>query len=171
MFLKKCLLILLLLSLALVSPCLAKGTKGGDAKIMAEVHAVIEQHNKAFNAQDLKGVMTTYSSDPNCVLMGTGPGESYVGDEAIGGAYDQFFTRFEANSLSFKHDWIATGSKGNFAWFAVTTTIEGTVNKEKRERAFNMSGTLQKEKGKWQIVGMHFSRLGAEEQPAGGQPK
>jgi uncharacterized protein (TIGR02246 family) len=171
MVLKRSLPIMLLLSLALVSPSPAKGGKVGNIGIMAEVQAVMEQHNKAFNAQDLKGVMTMYSSDPHSVLMGTGPGEAYVGDAAIGGAYAQFFTRFEANSLSFKYDWIAAGSKGDMAWFAVTTTIEGTVNKEKKERAFNMSGTLQKEKGKWRIVSMHFSRLGAEQQPAGGQPQ
>jgi ketosteroid isomerase-like protein len=162
MVLKRSLLIVLLLSLALVSPCLAKGGKGVATKITPVAQAVIEEHNKALNAQDIKGVMNTYSDDPNCVLMGTGPGESYVGDEAIGGAYDQIFTRFEANSLSFKYDWIATGSKGGLAWFAVTTTMEGTVNKEKRERTFNMSGALQKEKGKWRIVSLHFSRLGAE---------
>ena len=145
--------------LALVSPCLAKE---GGSNIMVEVKAVVEQHNKAFNAQDLKGVMTTYASDPNTVLMGTGPGEAYAGDEAIGGAYDQIFTRFDANTLSFKYDWICAGSMGNVAWFAVTMTFEGTVNKEKKERAFNMSGTLRKEKGKWRFVSMHFSRLGAE---------
>jgi len=145
--------------LALVVPCLAKE---GGSNIMLEIKAVVEQHNKAFNAQDLKGVMTTYASDPNTVLMGTGPGEAYAGDEAIGGAYDQIFTRFDANTLSFKYDWICAGSMGNVAWFAVTMTFEGTVNKEKKERAFNMSGTLRKEKGKWRFVSMHFSRLGAE---------
>ncbi len=131
---------------------------------------MVEQHNKAFNAQDLKGVMTFYAADPNTVLMGTGPGEAYVGDEAIGGAYNQLFTRFEANTLDFKYDWICTGAMGNAAWFAVTTTIEGTVNNEKKERAFNMSGTLRKEKGKWRLVSMHFSRLGAEQQPATDSP-
>jgi hypothetical protein len=40
------------------------------------------------------------------------------------------------------------------------------VNNEQKERTFNMSGLLQKEKGKWRIVSMHFSRLGAEEQQA-----
>jgi uncharacterized protein (TIGR02246 family) len=166
MILKRSLLTMLLLSLALVSPCLAKGAKGGEAKAMAEVKAVIEQHNQALNAQDLKGVMTTYASDPGCVLMGTGPGEAYVGDEAIGGAYNQLFTRFDANSLRFNYDWVAAVSKGYFAWFAVTTTMEGTVNKDIKERALNMSGTLVKEKGKWRIVTMHFSRLGAEQAPA-----
>lgn len=171
MALRKSLLIMLLFFLALASPCAAKESKGGDAKIMAGVKAVVEQHNKALNAQDLKGVMTTYSSESNSVLMGTGPGETYLGDEAIGGAYDQIFTRFEANTLSFKYDWITAVSKGNFAWFAVTVSIEGTVKNEKKERVFNMSGTLQKEKGKWKIVAMHFSRLGAEQQQAGEQPQ
>ena len=168
MGLKRCLMVMFMFCFVLVSPCLAKE---GGSKIMAEVKAVMEQHNKALNAQDLKGVMTLYASDPNTVLMGTGPGEAYVGDEAIGGAYNQLFTRFEANTLSFKYDWITAGSKGNIAWFAVTITMEGTVNKEKKERAFNMSGTLLKEKGKWRILGLHFSRLGAEQQPAAEAPK
>jgi ketosteroid isomerase-like protein len=163
MVLKRGLMLALLFCFALVSPCLAEQ---GDSKIMAAVKTVMEQHNKAFIAQDLKGVMTLYASDPNTFLMGTGPGEAYVGDEAIGGAYDQLFTRFEANTLSNKYDWIAAGSKGNHAWFAVTITMEATLNKEKWERAFNISGTLLKEKGKWRILTMHFSRLGAGEQPA-----
>jgi uncharacterized protein (TIGR02246 family) len=163
MVMKRGLMLVLVFSLFLVSPCLAKE---GDSKIMTEVKAVMEQHNKAFNAQDLKGVMTTYATDPNTVLMGTGPGEAYVGDEAIGGAYNQFFTRFEANTINFKYDWICVGSAGNVAWFAVTTTIEATVKKEKKERAFNMSGTLRKENGQWRFVSLHFSRLGAEQQAA-----
>jgi uncharacterized protein (TIGR02246 family) len=153
----------LLSCFALVSPCLAKQ---GDAKTMAAVKAVIEQHNQALNAQDLKGVMTLYALDSNTVLMGTGPGEAYVGEEGISGAYNQIFSRFKADSLRFKYDWVAAGSKGNIAWFAVTTTMSGTVNNEQKERAFNMSGLLLKEKGKWRIVSMHFSRLGAEEHPA-----
>jgi hypothetical protein len=52
------------------------------------------------------------------------------------------------------------------AWFAVTTTISGTVNNELKAREFNISGLLHKQKGKWRIINMHFSRLNAEEQPA-----
>jgi uncharacterized protein (TIGR02246 family) len=168
MVLKRILLIGLLFCLAIVSPSLAKQ---GDSKVMSAVQALVEQHNKALNAHDLKGVMTTYASDPNTVLMGTGPGEAYVGDEAIGGAYNQIFTRFEPNTISFKYDWITVGSKGNMAWFAVATTMEATVNAEKRERAFNMSGTALNEKGKWRILSIHFSRLGAEQHESPEQPK
>lgn len=168
MVLKRGLMLALLSCFVLVSPCLARQ---GDAKTMATVNTVLEQHNQAFNAHDLKGVMTLYSSDSNAVLMGTGPGEAYVGEEGISGAYNQFFSRFKPETLSFKYDWVTAGSKGNFAWFAVTTTMSGMVNNVQQERAFNMSGLLQKEKGKWRIVSMHFSRLGAEEQPAVGPAK
>ena len=163
MILKRGMLLALLSCFALVSPCLAKQ---GDAKITAEVKSVIEQHNLALNAQNIKGIMSIYSSDQSAVLMGTGPGEAYVGEEGLSGAYNQIFNRFKADTLSFKYDWVATGSKGDVAWFAVTTTMSGAVNNEQKERAFNMSGLLQKEKGKWRIVSMHFSRLGAEEQSA-----
>jgi uncharacterized protein (TIGR02246 family) len=163
MALKRALMLALLFCFALVSPCLAKQ---GDTKTTAEIKTVIEQHNQALNTHDLKGLMTLYASDPNTVLMGTGPGEAYVGDEGISGAYNQFFNRFKPGMLSFKYDWVAVGSKGDFAWFAVTTTMSGTVNNEQKERAFNLSGLLRKQKGKWRIVSMHFSRLGAEEQPS-----
>jgi ketosteroid isomerase-like protein len=148
------------LCITLASPCLAK-QKG--ANVNADVKMLVELHNKAFNAQDLKGIMGTYASVPEIVLMGTGPGESYRGEEAIGSAYNQFFTKFDANTLNFKYDWIAVGSRGEMAWFAVTTHMESILKTEKKEREINMSGTLMKVKGKWRIVSMHFSRLGVEE--------
>ncbi len=159
MVMKRCILLMVLVSFALALPCLAQQR---DTKVTADVKALLEQHNKSFSAHDIKGVMEMYASSPDVVLMGTGPGEVYVGDEAIGGAYDQFFNRFDPNSLTFQYDWSLAASRGNFAWFAVSTTIEGTLKNEKKERVLNMSGTLEKVKGKWRIVSMHFSRLGAE---------
>lgn len=167
MVLKRCLLFMVLVSLALVSPSLAK--RGG-TNVTEDVKAVVERYNKALNAQDLKAVMDTFSSDPNIVLMGTGPGESYVGEEAIGGAYNQFFSAFDANSLNFNTEWIVTASRGNFAWFAATTTVESTLKNEKKGRAFNISGTLEKEDGEWRFVSLHFSRLGAEQQQSPERP-
>jgi len=157
---KRGLLLIVLVCLALASPCLAQQR---ETKVVVGVKALLEQHNQALNAQDLKGVMDLYAPNPNIVLMGTGPGESYVGEEAIGGAYNQIFSRFDAKTLTFNVDLAAVGSSGNVAWFASTTKIDGIVNNEKRERVFNMSGTLIHMKGKWRIVSLHFSRLGAEQ--------
>lgn len=157
---KRKLLLIVLVCLALASPCLAKQH---ESRVAGEVKALLEQHNQALSAQDLKGIMDTYASDPNITLMGTGPGESYVGEEAIGGAYNQIFSRFEAGTLTFGAEYAAVGSKGGIAWFAATVRIDGIVSNEKKERVFNMSGTLTQVKGKWRIVCLHFSRLGAEQ--------
>lgn len=144
---------------AMASPCLAESPKTDP---LPGVQFLVERHNKAFDAQDLEGVMATYSSSPGAVLLGTGAGEAYLGGEGISAAYAQFFTKFKPNSISFSNQWISTGASGNIAWFAMTTTMKAPVDQETRERAFNMSGTLQKEKGQWRFVSVHFSRLGAE---------
>ena len=163
MVLKKGLIFAMLFYFALVSPSFSKQ---GETRIISEVKTIIAQHNQALGAHDLKGVMTLYSSNPDIFLMGTGPGETYLGEEGIAGAYNQIFSRFKADSLTFKTDCITAGSKGDLAWFAVTTTISGTVNNELKAREFNLTGLLHKQKGKWRIINMHFSRLNAEEQPA-----
>jgi len=144
---------------AVASPCLADSPNTG---VLPAIQALVERHNKAFDAQDLEGVMATYSSTPGTVLLGTGAGEAYLGGEGISAAYAQFFTKFKANSISFDNQWISTGAKGNIAWFAMTTTMKAPVNQETHERAFNMSGTMHKEQGQWRFVSVHFSRLGAE---------
>lgn len=158
---RKILIFTLLVCFALASPCMAKQGRPG---VDDAVRALVEQHGKALSAHDLKGIMDTYAPVEGIILVGTGPGETYVGEESVGGAYNQFFNRFEANTLSFKYDWVYTGSRGDAAWFAVTIGAEGTVNGEKKERMFNMTGTLLKIKGKWRFVSNHFSRLGAEQQ-------
>ncbi|MGA2226206.1 MAG: hypothetical protein ABSH41_17350 [Syntrophobacteraceae bacterium] len=70
MDLKRCLMAMFTFCFALVSWCLAKA---GGFNIMAEVKAMMEPHNKAFNAQDFKGVMTTHASHAKTVLMCAGP--------------------------------------------------------------------------------------------------
>jgi ketosteroid isomerase-like protein len=167
MSLRTSVIFMALVCFGLVSPSFAKKS---ESKPDTKVKALVEQHCKALSAHDLKGVMDTYSSAPVVVLMGTGPGETYVGEESVGGAYNQFFTRFEPNTLKFSYDWITVGSAGNVAWFAATITAEGMVKNEKRERAFNISGTVERKKGKWGFLILHFSRLGAEQQ-VGQQPK
>lgn len=159
MVLKRSIIFAFIAFFALTSPGLAKQKASGPH---SGVQAAIEAHNRALNSHDLKGVMAAYAAGQNIVLMGTGPGEYYVGEDAIGGAYNQFFTKFEPNTLNFKSDVVTFGSRGNVAWFAVSTSIEGSAQSEKKERSFNISGTLEKVKGKWRIVSMHFSRLGAE---------
>jgi len=157
-----------LLFFTVTSPCLAKDQ--GD-KLVGQVTALLGQHDAAFAAQDIKGVMKTYVSGPQIFLMGTGPGEIYRGKEGIEAAYSQFFTKFEKGTAGFTYNWVSAGSKGDMAWFAAEFTIKGKVKDEMKEVGFNVSGTLEKQKGKWHILAMHFSRLGVAEAPDEPEPK
>lgn len=135
------------------------------AKLVGQVTALLEQHDAAFDAQDIKGIMKTYVSGKQIFLMGTGPGEIYRGREGIEGAYTQFFNKFEKGSAGFTYNWVSAGSRHDLAWFAAEYTVKGKVKGETKEVAFNVSGTLQQEKGKWRFFALHFSRLGVTNEP------
>jgi ketosteroid isomerase-like protein len=151
-----------LICLAAVSPCLAED---GGAKLTRQVTALLEKHDAAFSAQDVKGVMKTYKTGPEIFLMGTGPGEIYRGKEGVEAAYNQFFTRFDKGTLTFSYNWTSAGSRGDMAWFAAEGMIKGTVKGVNKELGYNLSGTLLKQKGAWRFLAMHFSRLGVPAQP------
>ena len=159
---KRGLMFMLLVCFVLASPCLAQQE---NPKLVAEVKVLLDQHDKAFGAQDLKGVMGTYASGPDIFLMGTGPGECYFRKAGIEGAYSQFFTRFDAGTLSFDYTWIHAGSKGDAAWFVAEAQAKGKVKNQEKEMEFNLSGTLEKHGGKWRFAAMHFSRLGVQAEP------
>lgn len=146
----------------MVSPCFAEKAATG---LLNEVTTLLKQHDAAFAAQDIQGVIKTYISGPQIFLMGTGPGEIYRGTEGVEGAYNQFFTKFDKGTVDFTYHWLSAGSKDDIAWFAAEYTIKGKVKDEVKEIGFNVSGTLQKQKGKWRILAMHFSRLGVAEEP------
>ncbi|MRR59005.1 MAG: hypothetical protein EG824_12450 [Deltaproteobacteria bacterium] len=148
---------IIFICLASASPCLA--AKEG-TKLVGQVTTLLEQHDAALSAHDIKGIMQTYVAGPEIFLMGTGPGEIYRGLEGVAGAYSQFFTRFEMGSMGFSYDWVSAGSRGDVAWFSAEGKIKASKKDQTREIGFNLSGTLQKQKGKWRFVAMHFSRLG-----------
>ena len=161
-------MVMALLFITGVSPCLAGNQND---KLVGQVTALLRQHDSAFDAQDTKGILKTYISGPQIFLMGTGPGEIYRGPEGIEAAYSQFFNKFEKGTAEFTYNWVSAGSKGDMAWFAGEYTIKGKVKGESKEVGINVSGTLQKQKGAWRILAMHFSRLGVMAEPDQSPPK
>lgn len=148
--------------LATISQCRADDA---DTELLNQTTALLARHDAAFAAQDVKGIMATYVSGPQIFLMGTGPGEMYRGSEGIEAAYNQFFTKFDKGTAGFTYHWITVGSKADMAWFAAEYTLKGKVQGKDSEVGLNLSGTLQKENGRWSILAMHFSRLGVMDEP------
>lgn len=128
-----------------------------DAKLKAQVLALLEHHDTAFSAHDLRGVMKTYMSGSEILLMGTAPGEVYRGKEGVEEAYSEYFTNFDKGALSFNYNRVFAGSKHDIAWFAAEGTVKIKVKDELKVIGFNLSGTLSKQKGEWRFITRHFS--------------
>ncbi len=62
-----------------------------DPKLVEEVKATLAKHDKALNDKNIEAVMSTFSTNPQTVLLGTGEGERFVGQQAIKEAYTEIF--------------------------------------------------------------------------------
>jgi uncharacterized protein (TIGR02246 family) len=130
-----------------------------DEQVLEEIKALLDQHDKAFTAHDIKGVLATYAPGKRTVLMGTGPGEHWAGEEEIKDAYEHFFQDFDPGKQDFKYDWRRGGIQGDAAWLLATGLISMEKGDAKMEFVMNISATMIKHDGKWRFVSVHFSNL------------
>jgi uncharacterized protein (TIGR02246 family) len=134
-----------------------------DSKAEAGIKKLIESYRAAVHKQDLPAVMKFFADGPDTVVMGTGPGELYVGKESIENAYRAFFSNFQAEKG--KIVWMKSGVNGNAAWIVGNSLITQTYKKGKNEFHMNWSVVLEKQGGQWKIVAFHFSHLTGPAEP------
>lgn len=145
-----------LLLLTFAVPSLAQEI---DPKVVAEIKDLLKQHDEAMNNQNLTSIMEMYAAGPKTVLMGTGPGERWVGKEEIESAYSQFFKDFDPGSMTSKCTWTVGDSVGDMAWLMAMCRVTDYLANQQREYALNVSTVLEKQEGKWHFRALHFSNL------------
>ncbi len=128
-------------------------------EIDPELMDMLRKHDQALNEQDLATVMATYAPQGSIVLMGTGPGERWVGKEEIEDAYMHFFQDFDPGSLSTECTWNSMDARGNIAWAMIMCHFTDFLKNQKREYAINISAVLEKLEGQWYFRTFHFSNL------------
>jgi uncharacterized protein (TIGR02246 family) len=133
-----------------VTPCLAKGA---DPKVVAEIKEVVEKRHKAFGEKDTETLLSLFA--PNMIIMGTGPGDRWVGEEEIKKAHAKFFENFD--SLNIHCTWMSIGTKGDVARLTAMCQVTSYLKNEKTEFPVNWSAVLEKQEGKWLFVTSHFS--------------
>lgn len=121
------------------------------------MHAVFEAHEKAFNSHDLNAVMKLYVPGDKTVVMGTSPGEVWVGNTQIEDAYKHFFADFDAGSLQRSCPWTLGEVSGDVGWLNATCEYKDALKDKPRAYALNVSVVLQKVDGAWKLRAMHFS--------------
>ena len=148
--------IVLMVLFVIAMPCLAQEL---NPEVETEILDMIRKHDKALSEQDLAGVMATYAPQGTIVLMGTGPGERWVGKEEIQDAYMHFFQNFDPGTLSTECTWNSLGYRGNIAWMMIMCHFTDYFKNQKREYALNISTVLGKQEGAWHFLTFHFSNL------------
>jgi uncharacterized protein (TIGR02246 family) len=150
---------LTLLVVLLCMGMMASLAQDADPKILAEIQKTLKQHDAAMKGHDLEGVMALYSAEPNTVMLGTGPGERWVGKEEIASAYTEFFKDYDPGTLNSECTWRTGGIHGDAAWLVAMCQMTDYLKNEKREYALNLSAVLEKQEGQWVFRALHFSNL------------
>ena len=145
--------------------------EGVDEETRKGVRALLDKHDAAMTSHDLKAVMETYVQGPQTVVMGTGPGEMWVGPEEIQDAYKHFFEDYEKGGQTFQYSTVTAGVRGSVAWLSAMGNVVVSKGGQKREAPMNVSAVMVRNKtGEWHIQQMHFSTLtGLGEPPAKAQ--
>ncbi len=142
-------------------------TKTTDPKLVEEVQEMLAKHDKALNDQNIDAVMDTFSSDPKVVMLGTGQGERFTGQDNIKNAYLEIFKDYEKGTLITNCDW-KTGdaeANGNIAWMAATCQAKDSMKGKTREYVLNVTAAVVKENAVWRFIMLHMSNA-----PGGAPP-
>lgn len=141
---------------ALTARAGAAEPEGGDSDL-DQIKAVLKAHDAAMTNQDLDGILAVMAS--KAVIMGSGPGEVWSGPAEIKDAYTHFFADFDKGQQDFSYNVKFGGLSADMGWLMASGEVKG--KKDDKEFAFplNISLTVAKAGGKWQIVAMHFSTL------------
>jgi len=160
--------------LAVTALALATGFLAGaapaevDQPTIEAVRTLWESQHKALDAHDVDGVMATYADSDDIMLMGTGPGEHWVGKEEVRDAYAHFMEQFDANTMEVKCGEGAGSSQGDVLWLTGVCHFTDQQKDQMREYVNNLSAVVLKQGDAWRFHTMHYSQLtgsGEAEQP------
>jgi len=137
-----------------------------DPKVVEEIKAVLDKHDKALGEKNLDALMETFAPTPNTVVLGTGPGERWVGTQEVRAAYTEMFKDYDPGSMTVGCEWKTGNSDGSIAWLAATCVAKDSLKGKAREYPLNVSAAMAKQDGRWRFTMLHMSNPTAPPPPA-----
>lgn len=125
----------------------------------AAVSALWQEQHKALDAHDIAGVMGTFADNDDIMLMGTGPGEHWVGKEEVKDAYAHFMKDFDPNTKEVECGEGAGTSEDNVAWLTAVCDFKDKKGNQSRHFILNISAVLVRQGDAWRFHTMHYSQL------------
>ena len=135
----------------------AQAQDKADNPALDAIRALLKAHDDAMTNHDLKGVMATLTEKAS--IMGTGPGEMWVGPEEIKDAYEHFFEGYDKGQQEFEYKFKHGGLSSDMGWLMASGNIKAKKSGKAVVFPINVSLTVVKAGDQWKIAAMHFSTL------------
>jgi ketosteroid isomerase-like protein len=129
------------------------------------IRAALERYEHAVSAKDLETCMELFSQEMEPVVIGTGPGERWVGREEIMDAHRHFLSSFDSERSH--RTWATGNARGDVAWGAGMFEVTQYLKNVKNEFFLNLTMVFVKEGEEWRVVLLHFSNLTGPDGPEG----
>ena len=130
-----------------------------DQATIDAVKALWQAQHKALDAHDIDGVLATYADTDDIMLMGTGPGEHWVGTEAVTEAYRRFMEDFDVNTLTSQCGEGSGTRRNGVLWFTGVCDFADQSGRTERRYVVNLSAVAVQQDDGWRFHTMHFSHL------------
>jgi len=130
-----------------------------DPATIDAVKQLWEQQQKAFDAHDLDGVLATFADTDEIILMGTGPGEHWVGKEEVRDAFTHFMEQFDPHTMDTKCTDGVGSAQGDVAWFTAVCSFSESKGGKPRSFVANLSAVVVNQDDGWRFHTMHYSQL------------
>lgn len=124
-----------------------------------QIKTLWQSQHKALDAHDIEGVLATYSDAADIMLMGTGPGEHWVGRDEVKDAYVHFMEDFDPNTMQVECGDGAGSVRGDVLWFTGVCQFSDKKTDAPRQYVVNLSAVVVKQDDDWRFQSLHFSHL------------
>jgi len=126
------------------------------------ISKVLDEFAAAYSSRDADAVTRFFSTDPDAVMVGTGPDEIRIGPEQFREQIERDLS--QADGIELHLGDVRVSGRGEVAWAFAQPVVTATVGGERMTMPMRMTLVLVQEDGGWRIHDVHLSVALAEQE-------
>jgi len=126
-----------------------------DSKTRTEIINTLNRMTETYAKRDIDGLLALWASDLDIVSIGSGVDEKTVGLDEFKMHILRDWEQSEATSIELNR--FSISAAGSVAWSASDATFHAKIHGEDMNLIGRLTCVLEKRRGKWFFMQMHFS--------------
>lgn len=114
-------------------------------------------------------MLAVVAPDKDVIVIGSGADERSIGPEEFGKSAKRDWAQSETASINLGDTKVSMA--GEVAWFAADVTFQFTMKENQSKLPGRLTGVMEKRKGKWLFMQMHFSTPSSQQQQGQSWPQ